>query len=578
MTARKSSLHPSLRYSAAELVPLHLDDPHVRLAENIAPDLLDALAARLGVGADHVAGERLLAWIRDQDGQVETGALLTTHRVVVLTEQRVLHIPFVDLRAVDVDAGVSSTTVTARRGSQGEARWSGPHSARLLAGIMEDLLQLPANERVPPTRFLLPPQAVDPTGAAEARSMMRGMEPRLDALLRLIPASVTAGIHETKAAYHLSCSVLLLERTLFEGRGQAGSAWLSCLDAGDLLSVLMGLLGGAETRQEDGAVLVEWEMGSRVNDALKAAGSAIAAQAMASAMAAVLGFGVGVGPRVNNSLKRIAVRVRSLPLGSAFELLGARDGKLAPLAYVDAEQTHRLFAWLRKVEPEVCLQRILSGRQAAIRPPDAAMWFELERQAQRLVPGLSIQCFEQQPTLLPLARNANPAFVPENIGETKDKPTVGLQRPRVRAGEVPPFELQRRTVGKIQLFSGFVNLIVPVVDMVVVGLIGKTIEDQTKIDAAPIAVLAVLPLSLFGLAFLEMGVGALGIWKRGKVVYLAMAVGVLEVLSGCVGGLLSMPLGLVSLFLLWRARQAEQSTLSEHLNQAESGHANRNPN
>lgn len=531
--------------TAESMLSVLLDGSESRLAESLSGTSLDALIVAYGRGPDHIDGERLLVLLQDSPPDDTPGALISTHRALVRSPHRALQIRYDNVEGAALDVGLAGPTVHVRRRGA-ELRWSGARSAPVVAALVQGLVKLPPRRRLDPAPLLggpldpdAAPDPVDPLGDRWALGQMRCMEPRLDGLLRLIPARVRAGQLPVAVARQAVAGALLLERTLFGGRGQAQGEWLSCLLPMELASVMVGVFGeGAATVDRAGVVRISWlrapERGRvplwlwvPAQRALRWAGPRL-----------------GLPPRAGPL--RVEAAIHPAPWGCALELLGGREGqRLGPLSFVAPDLLHALFAWLRDLEPEHLLQRVLLGLDAG--PLDPARRPAMAEAAEQACPSLDVEVFFLPMPPGPALEHGNP----DATTPAREEAQGPRRLPAVAAASIPTLRVQAAAV---QIGAGLVNLAwagIAAGALLSLAGAGEGLLSQLLRALAP------LPKLLYALAAVELGAGLLA-WRRGGATPGPTGhVADLEVLSLAVLGLPSFLAGLTARRLLRRARQTE---------------------
>ena len=537
--------------TADALLSQLLDGTESRLTESLSGTSLDALIVAYGCGPDHIDGERLLVLLQDTPPEDAPGALISTHRALVRSPQRALQIRYDNVEGAFLDVGVGGPTVHVRRRGA-ELQWMGARSAPVVAGLLQGLVRLPPPRRIDPAPLLagaldadLEPDPADPLGAAWALGQMRCMEPRLDGLLRLIPARVARGGLPAPVARQAVAGALLLERTLFGGRGQALGEWLSCLLPMELASVMVGVFGeGSATVDRAGVVRISW---------LRAPERGqvplwlwLPLQRLHAWAGPRLGLPTRAGPL------RVEAAISPAAWGCTLELLGARDGqRLGPLAFVAPDLLHALFAWLRDLEPEHLLQRVLLGLEAG--PLDPARRPQMAEIAEQACPSLDVEVYFTPMPPGPALEHGNP----DAATPARDEPNGPRRLPAVAAASIPTLRLQ---AAALQIGAGIVNFGWA---GLAAGALLSLAGDGDGLLAQIIRTIAPVPKLLYALALVEVGGGLYGLRKGGAAPAPTGHVADLEVLSLAVLGLPSFLVGLAARRLLRRARAVEAGALGE---------------
>lgn len=500
-----------LCFSAIDLLAERADDAAITAAEDIPPRAIDGALARIGWGPDHTRGEALLAWVSDGGGR---GAIIGSHRAVVVTRDGVLAFPYEAVSAVSVAPGMGNTSATVALGGE-VVRWTSLESARVVSGLLSDLLLLQPPQRLP----------VAPRRPQDARTRMVALDARLEALLALSGGP----------------QVQLLERLQYGGRGQSGGLWLSCLQPADLAAVLCGLFGPNPVRE--GAHTLRWSSGGLAGDLARH----LAGQAVAAGMAAVIG--VGIAPGSAPSIKSITATVRPLPGGCGFSLLADRGSGAAPLSVQDPARLAAVLHRLRQAEPRWLLRQLVGCPETRAEAVQAA--------AQARLPGVDLSPFFGDRARPAASAVRNPAFRPP------ERPAPVLpQRGGPRVGEVAAWDQITAGGGLIHLGVAAVNLVYPLVVFAGVAALGQAAEARAGLPGQPFAVAALLPLGLYPLAALEAAAGAAALWKKGAARPLVRGVCVVECLSACIGGLPSLGAALLVLLLDRQARRQQREAQS----------------
>ncbi|MBL8617072.1 MAG: hypothetical protein JNM72_15790 [Deltaproteobacteria bacterium] len=532
--------------SAEDLLPAVLEGAVARRADELSGSSLDGLIVAYGAGPDHIAGERLLAWVPDALPAEAPGALLTTTRCLVQTPQRLLNLRYELVESAAVDVSLQGPQATVRRRGA-TVQWAATASAPVCVALLRGLCKVPPLRRLDlsPLPTLADdadePAPVGPPSAGEleaTRAQMRCMDERLDLLLRLLERAAHRGLLKPADARVALAGVALLERSLFGGRGHRQGEWLTSLVPLELASVLVGVLGdGVATMDHQGVVRIRWvrapERGKIPLELW------LQWQRLAERLGPRLGWPPPVGPLT------IDAQLSPAPWGSSLALLGARGAAPArPLQLVAPDQLALIFAWLRDLEPEHLLQRVLLGADAGTLDP--ARRGQLSAIAEGWLGGARLAPFFSPTPAAPAHDHGNPAA---RLPARMPLP-LPARLPPVVAANIPAL---RQRAAALQIAAGLVNLVWVGVAR---GLLGGLVSGEGLVSQL-LASVAMLPLALYALAIIEIGAGVIVLHQRGMRPGPTWEVALLQVLSLPLGGLPSFLAGLGVRQLIRQTRGAE---------------------
>ena len=364
-------------------------------------------------------------------------------------------------------------------------------------------------------------------------------EPRLEAILRLIEALHRKGRLDQGAALAAVARVRLLERTMFGGRGKLADYWLTVLSPDDL-RVVLGQMWGMPTPAPENPDTLRFNVSGIGGDVAKA----VAAKAAASAMAAVVGF--GVAPAGQKSIKFIEAEISDFSTATGIALRATRTSAMAPMHFVAPSELQAILRGLIATEARTLLRRLLYGDEA----PLSALADKSQQEVQATVDGianLDVSAFFEGGVGVRAA--ANPSY----------KPPAPAVAPPVRAAsrgaELPAWESRHRSIGTLQLLSGLANILVMWFVMFwVYAIFGFILDSNFRFITNDIAIIALLPGMLVLLGMVEVVVGILGLVSRRRVRMLQVGVAVLEIMSIPIGGCVAAGVGLASL-AMWRSAE-----------------------
>ena len=206
----------------ALLAERHIALPGLATGLDIEPGALSAAVAELGLGLEHLSGERAVA--------IAPPVVVTDRRLLWMAGDR----PY------------------ASRLDQLSPAMVPPE----LAGFIASLAELPPQGRVAHPRALVAPLPSDPTGALGALGELhrsgRADDGRAEQLLCLVEASVRRGSGmDAQAGADLACRAVLLDRTLTWGRGSHLTFWLSPLTVDDFAHAIGLVFGEPQRRFRD---------------------------------------------------------------------------------------------------------------------------------------------------------------------------------------------------------------------------------------------------------------------------------------------------------------------------------------
>lgn len=532
--------------SAEDLLPAVLAGAVARRAEALSGGTLDGLIVAYGAGPDHIAGERLLAWVPDALPAEAPGALITTTRCLVQTPQRLLNLRYELIESAVVDVSLQGPQATVRRRGA-TVQWAAAASAPVCVALLRGLCKVPPLRRLDLSPLPgLPddgdePAPVGPPSAGEleaTRAQMRCMDDRLDLLLRLLERAAHRGLLKPADARVALAGVALLERSLFGGRGHRQGEWLTSLVPLELASVLVGVLGdGVATMDHQGVVRIRWVRApERGHIPLEVW---IQWQRLAERLGPRFGWPPPIGPLT------IDAQLSPAPWGSSLALLGARGAAPArPLQLVAPDQLALIFAWLRDLEPEHLLQRVLLGADAGTLDP--ARRGQLAAIAEGWLGGAKLGAFFSPSPAAPALDNGNPAArLPARLPLP-----LPARLPPVLAANIPAL---RQRAAAVQIAAGLVNLVWVGVAR---GLLGGLVSGEGLVSQL-LGSVAMLPLALYALAVVEIGAGGIVLHQRGLRPGPTWEVALLQVLSLPLGGLPSFLAGLGVRQLIRQTRGAE---------------------
>ena len=241
----------------------------------------------------------------------------------------------------------------------------------------------------------------------------------------------------------------------------------------------------------------------------------------------------------------IDAQLSPAPWGSSLALLGARGAAPArPLQLVAPDQLALIFAWLRDLEPEHLLQRVLLGADAGTLDP--ARRGQLAAIAEGWLGGAKLGAFFSPSPAAPALDNGNPAArLPARLPLP-----LPARLPPVLAANIPAL---RQRAAAVQIAAGLVNLVWVGVAR---GLLGGLVSGEGLVSQL-LGSVAMLPLALYALAVVEIGAGGIVLHQRGLRPGPTWEVALLQVLSLPLGGLPSFLAGLGVRQLIRQTRGAE---------------------
>jgi hypothetical protein len=494
---------------------------------------LNKVLCKAGFGCDHILGEIPIAFVPDRGG---FGALLTTHALIVRLEKEGFRVGYRGVRSVTVEPGFARDKVTIKTDANSFS--FSFFKAEPAGRFVEALCGLSPDSRCGAPAPLVVATDGDSSGVARSRRRMRFMERRCQMLQKLVQCQVQAGALPANKACGLVARIELLYRSTFGGRGMRGEAWISALDAGELLEVMRkGPFGRptAEVEERDDRVL-SFGAASMAGDVAKN----VAGRLMANA--------VGIGFRVGPSVRDVEVRIRPLEHGCGYVVRAGRGGELSPASYVDPALLVGVHGMLLDVEARLLMARILEG-------PEVPTTELLEREQATL----QAACKELAPELLTDAMFSRLPFrkpaqvLVEGYVAPPDRPGFGppAKLVRTRAAPVKRSEDSLRGAGVAQIIAGLLNLFV----FSWVLWFGAAVFSTMLVQITGLGIFSLLslgPCVLLPLGVLEVLSGAVVFSTGSRAKGLAVAVAALEILSVCVGGLFSGFAGLMTLVLAFR--------------------------
>jgi hypothetical protein len=360
----------------ASLVHQHLRDSDV-LRAPIHPAQLHAVASRIGIGLDHLAGELPLALLSaTMPAPYVIDYLVTDRRVIGRAwasdvADTIVDFPLAWVRDVRKTGGLLSRRLDVTIGE---------HSAKI-AGFVDHLepflracLHLPPEARAAaPLPFA--PSAGDETGAMSASHAVLSGDPRVAILVRAIAGAHRQGWCDAATGWDLVARTILLDRTIANGRGMRGGWWSTLAPRPIVAALLPAIFGEPSAHLAEGPT-EGWDFPISTQRS-----SNVAANVVGLALFAAVGVGFYRRSAGGPNLQGIRILLADAPPYGGVSLLGFQGNAWQPLSKAAPSLVAALHQTLLELDARVLATQVAFGPSC---PPESLLAQSPEQLADRL--------------------------------------------------------------------------------------------------------------------------------------------------------------------------------------------------